>query len=724
MSTITRPVESTEDYAGFTSAVDTVARNLSAAAGEHDLQLISRLRQNFIMKTTDFYRENRKLNIGVIGQVKAGKSSFLNSLLFHGAEVLPKASTPKTATLTKMEYAEQNRIHVEYYTPEEWEVLEDNAAVDSEEDIYQSAREIVSMVERSRIEPLHYLEKGVDNELFDSYEHLIAHLNDYVGEDGRFTPLVKAVTLFLNKEEFKGVSIVDTPGLNDPIASRTIRTKEFMEVCDVVFFLSQTGSFLDKSDWALLSTQLPQKGVKKLVLVASKFDSGIRDVLRHKGEDDIFGDWEDDNSTDTIAGAYAIISQKLNRRAQAKVAEFVEDLRRRNSPEQLIHVIEQCKEPVFISAIAYNMSLKQPAEYNREEQNISHALQEFSTDMTNDLNMLSNMSTIQKIYAAVVEEKTEILRQKAKGFVPTALEELKQLLEGFREKAEKQLGLLSGSDRERLLEQKWGMENQISSIRADVVMVFGELNARLEAEKSEAVRDLRQANSEHSRLSERTGTEVKSGTRTYSTSRWYKPSTWGTSRTEHYSYEVMYSYLDVADALDNLRSYTIEAINQIEEMFSETIQLKEMKRKLLTVVINNFDMGSEKYDPAFFRLLVEEKINEIEFPVIQLDITEATNNFASKFSGEITSASEKTKMQNAMLSAITSLFQTIGNQLTERVKSFKAEMNGIAGQLSTSLLASVQSEFDELLQKYENREQEIRKYRDYIYKLSDELKRL
>ncbi|OMD42658.1 dynamin family protein [Paenibacillus odorifer] len=724
MITITRPVESTEDYAGFTSAVDTVARNLSAAAGEHDLQLISRLRQNFILKTTDFYRENRKLNIGVIGQVKAGKSSFLNSLLFHGVEVLPKASTPKTATLTKMEYAEQNRIHVEYYTPEEWEVLEDNAAVDSEEDIYQSAREIVSMVERSRIEPLHYLEKGVDNELFDSYEHLIAHLNDYVGEDGRFTPLVKAVTLFLNKEEFKGISIVDTPGLNDPIASRTIRTKEFMEVCDVVFFLSQTGSFLDKSDWALLSTQLPQKGVKKLVLVASKFDSGIRDVLRHKGEDDIFGDWEDDNSTDTIAGAYAIISQKLNRRAQAKVAEFVEDLRRRNSPEQLIHVIEQCKEPVFISAIAYNMSLKQPAEYNREEQNISHALQEFSTDMTDDLNMLSNMSTIQKIYAAVVEEKTEILRQKAKGFVPTALEELKQLLEGFREKAEKQLGLLSGSDRERLLEQKRGMENQISSIRADVVMVFGELNARLEAEKSEAVRDLRQTSSEHSRLSERTGTEVKSGTRTYSTSKWYKPTSWGTSRTENYSYEVVYSYLDVADALDNLRSYSIEAMNQIEEMFSESIQLKEMKRKLLTVVVNNFDMGSEKYDPAFFRLLVEEKINGIEFPVIKLDITEATNRFVSKFSGEITSASEKTNMQNAMLSAVNALFETMSIQLSERVKVFKADMNEISGQLSASLLASVQTEFDELLQKYENRQQEIEKYRDYIYMLSDELKRL
>ena len=44
--------------------------------------------------------ENRLLRIAIIGQVKAGKSSFLNTFLFDGEEVLPKAATPKTANLT------------------------------------------------------------------------------------------------------------------------------------------------------------------------------------------------------------------------------------------------------------------------------------------------------------------------------------------------------------------------------------------------------------------------------------------------------------------------------------------------------------------------------------------------------------------------------------------------------------------------------------------------
>ena len=36
--------------------------------------------------------ENRLLNIGIVGRVKAGKSSLLNALLFAGQDVLPKAA--------------------------------------------------------------------------------------------------------------------------------------------------------------------------------------------------------------------------------------------------------------------------------------------------------------------------------------------------------------------------------------------------------------------------------------------------------------------------------------------------------------------------------------------------------------------------------------------------------------------------------------------------------
>ncbi|MFP6177191.1 dynamin family protein [Helicobacter pylori] len=67
---------------------------------------------------------NRDLKVGIIGRVKAGKSSLLNALIFEGAEVLPKAATPMTASLTVLKYAQTLIAEVEFYSPKDIAELE------------------------------------------------------------------------------------------------------------------------------------------------------------------------------------------------------------------------------------------------------------------------------------------------------------------------------------------------------------------------------------------------------------------------------------------------------------------------------------------------------------------------------------------------------------------------------------------------------------------------
>lgn len=711
--------ENTE-FQDFIGNVETIITDVSGHAKEEDIRELNKFIENFKLKTDDFYRENRKLNIGVVGQVKAGKSTFLNTLLFGGKQILPKASTPKTATLTKMEYSEENIIQIEYYSPEEWEVLEDNAMVDLDDDIYKSAREIIEMVRRNGVDPQPYLEKKFDKIKFDTYEDLVLSLNDYVGEDGKFTPIVKAVTLYVNKEEFKGLSIVDTPGLNDPIVSRTIRTKEFMEVCDVVFFLSQSGSFLDKSDWTLLSSQLPQKGVKKLVLIASKYDSGIRDILRPQDDDDdIFG--EDENTADNIPKACKIIKKKLRKRAKSKVEEFVKDLEARGSSRELIEVIKQCSEPLLISSIAYNMVPKDESEYDSEEKNIYSALKQFSSDIKSDLRLLGNFDEVKALFDEVVVEKEHILEQKAKSFIPNAKEELKGLLLSYKERSENLILVLEENDREQLLEQKKFIESQMIGIRSDITSVFGELAAKLESEKADGIREMREASKDYLNIRDRTGSRTVQDSYTVSDSKWYNPFSWGKSHTEYNTYTEHYSYCLAADAIENLRKYSIDATNQVEKVFSDSLQLKELKRRLLNVVVSNFDMGSEKYDSSLFRILVEETVSKVEFPVFSIDITDTMNKIAGKFNGEITSASQKTELSTALSTAISRIYDELCNKLANEVKVFKQEMSKIEKTVEGSLLQNITTEFETLISQCENKEKEISGYKEYVEILDKEL---
>ena len=53
--------------------------------------------------------EKDTLTIGVIGQMKCGKSTFLNSFIFED-DILPAATTPMTAALSVITYGEKKKI--------------------------------------------------------------------------------------------------------------------------------------------------------------------------------------------------------------------------------------------------------------------------------------------------------------------------------------------------------------------------------------------------------------------------------------------------------------------------------------------------------------------------------------------------------------------------------------------------------------------------------------
>ncbi len=91
--------------------------------------------ENAVIKTEELEKtlkgmqaENRGLKVGIIGRVKAGKSSLLNALIFEGKEVLPKAATPMTASLTVLKYAQNLSAEVEFYSQEDISELKNEHA--------------------------------------------------------------------------------------------------------------------------------------------------------------------------------------------------------------------------------------------------------------------------------------------------------------------------------------------------------------------------------------------------------------------------------------------------------------------------------------------------------------------------------------------------------------------------------------------------------------------
>lgn len=270
-------------------------------------------------------REGRNLRVGIIGRVKAGKSSLLNALMFAGNDVLPKAATPMTASLTILRYTDQDMPYaeVEYFRPEDvndmrqlaeeydsrftvllaerQKVAEERAARPGARNVSQPDPERLSASVKRELDTDPRLggakdmyaricdagglgDKGGKTERVDGRDlaDLQGKLANYVGSGGRLTPFTKCLTLYLPIPSLQGVDVVDTPGVNDPVRSREERTMEELHNCDVVFVVSPAGQFLNRQDLDLMGRLTYKDGVREVFLVASQVDGQLFGSERDK----------------------------------------------------------------------------------------------------------------------------------------------------------------------------------------------------------------------------------------------------------------------------------------------------------------------------------------------------------------------------------------------------------------------------------------------------------
>lgn len=229
--------------------------------------------------------ENDVLTIGVIGQMKCGKSTFLNAFVFKD-DILPAATTPMTAALSVITYGEKKRIVAEFYTPDEWAEQSMQAKRDESEatdtlDLskIKAAKELVAKSVKLGSSLNSYLGKTKE----DSFEQLI----EYVGAEGKYVSITKSVKIYYPHDYLKGVEIVDTPGFNDPIVSREERTKAFLAKADVVVMMLYAGRPFDATDRDIIFKNVRQCGIGKVLVGINKYDIPYCDETNPETENQI-----------------------------------------------------------------------------------------------------------------------------------------------------------------------------------------------------------------------------------------------------------------------------------------------------------------------------------------------------------------------------------------------------------------------------------------------------
>ncbi|WQW44799.1 dynamin family protein [Helicobacter pylori] len=459
---------------------------------------------------------NRDLKVGIIGRVKAGKSSLLNALIFDGVEVLPKAATPMTASLTILKYAQNLSAEAQFYDEKDIEELKRDheryekkfKEIVSEEVKKQKEKQSLSnrtkeglnkfskfisgnksdkeapkervlsdeeILDKARRIAKNELEK--DTRLVSSYdqyermkksgslntenldsciqanslEELNQKLLQFVGADGKHMPYTKAVQISLNNPNLKDLEVIDTPGVNDPIASREERTKALLKDCDVVFIVSPSNQFLTDSDMSLFDRVSHKEGLQEIYFVASQADSAVLSMS------------EVEKSNQHLPTAFENAQKSLSSQLNSIMGALIQ-----NYPNQREVFEKAIKNGVILaSGVCFSMykDFKNQAswERNQKTEEYHNALRNLkdsysdafdSDDKSKEsLLFLSNMGAIEERLKKAAKEKEKIISQKLQDYAESQANNLHKFIAQLLQDLEEEKKRVKNADISAIKEQ-------------------------------------------------------------------------------------------------------------------------------------------------------------------------------------------------------------------------------------------------------------------------------
>lgn len=250
-----------------------------------------------------------------------------------------------------------------------------------------------------------------------------------MGSSGKFMPFTKSITLHLDNEFLKDVQIIDTPGLNDPVPSRSARTNEILRECDAVLVLSPAGQFMDQNDVIL---------VRKLAgSVARIF------VIASKGDSELYGSEKDKNGgilNAVFEGIQNTLERSKNNALQK--ADVENNVLQRALKEKMIVCAGICAG--IVAKMGENLDEMEIHTLNRLKEEYPNDFQ--GEKMWENLSKLANIEALNAVFAELKKDKELILQERISGFLQSNDKALNAYKEALQDRVRQRIDALQKVD--------------------------------------------------------------------------------------------------------------------------------------------------------------------------------------------------------------------------------------------------------------------------------------
>lgn len=694
---------------------------------------------NYLENYKRLESEDKILTIGIVGQVKAGKSSFLNALFFNSSDILPKAATPMTAALTKIRYSENISAKVHFFSKSDFETIE-NGAKDCKKamirerdklneelkkkgkpetkltdaqllgmvelsDSVKSFYEIFENFKKNEGELRNKLSNSEESDNFeilegiDSIDALKNRLEDYVGVNGKYMPIVKYIEIFLNIEAIKDFDIVDTPGLNDPVLSRGQLTRNFLGKCDVVFLLSASSQFFDSQDISLFSEQIPQEGISRVIVIGSKFDNGLIGESQKYNND--------------IKTAQVGVKNVLNEQFKARI----KDSQRQNIRD----MFENAFPPNYVSSSCYDI-YKHYGNLSKNEDRIKNNIIRAFPHFLDDTEKFKELSGIEifnsDIIPKIVSEKKKIFEERSNnaysGFMDKFTSSIEELDKSVKDKQEK----LSNGDIKSLEDKVKSTLNNLEKLKHNINDCYDEKTHEVKSKFNDLLTEINDIIDMNSEVKKREKTEdytvmvekdgiISGFTRLIGgiigTDWGYRQET----RTRNIS------YASTQDAIEQVLKMTNEIKKIINNTCKNIFDINDFCQNIANKILEVFEESLSDIDFDYNAIILPLKkvLRSLSISSVKLD-KDYTNIIIESVSDKEETSVET--MRKAMRKTTLDIIKDIEKIVDSQSSEITAKLDEQANNLIKDISSSIESDAEELKKQLENKKEYEELYKQAV----------
>ncbi len=518
-------------------------------------------------------------------------------------------------------------------------------------------------------------------------------------------PYTKAVQISLNNPNLKDLEVIDTPGVNDPIASREERTKALLKDCDVVFIVSLSGQFLTDSDMDLFDRVSHKEGLQEIYFVASQADSAVGSMS------------EVEKSHQHLPTAFENAQKALSSQLNNIMEKLIE-----NYPNQREVFEKAIKNGVILaSGVCFSMykdfSNQASWERNQKTEEYHNALRNlrdaypdaFSSDdkSKESLLFLSNMGAIKERLEKAAKEKEKIISQKLQDYAQDQANNLHSLIVQLLQDLEEEKKRIKSADISAIKEQIKAYENLSGNIDMKfreayeefILHFINNIRAGLEETLKKAIQTAKMRSREEEE-EEHYIERVKQGG-LGGWARWFGSvvgeKDWGYNEVERTRATIKAGA--VLDYLTEMHERCESALNDSANSFKVVFR-KELYAKVFSQLREI--ISDDLIDEVAFKRSVEAVLDSIEFEEF---------DYADKLPGEIRGKTGFLKGDEA-----NAFIQSVGNYVrnfeAEAKKDVKGYIQGLREDLgeqdfANGVLSKLQKDMQNLHNQVQNKEQSI-----------------